>query len=464
MRNISYLTLSVAAATLLAMSGCSSDSDSVTSGPGVELAEDVNNSVVQGITRPMQTVAVEDGSNGKFPGQANVWDLSSNLAVNDGGGDQFDGALMVSIDGVDFPADQTYSELTFHTPLFGSADGIVSAVVDDGDFKTTLQGSYTALLNRGVSKLYQDVNLSNATGALSLNASYKTTSNSQFGISEIPGRTSYFSIAILDENGTQLLEPVHVAAGATGTFTDLNVSTYAGQSIRLMFECNAADFFTQIDAVSLTNGATEYVQNGDFETGDLTGWSIVEPSMSQNFTAGRRTIGDINVTRSFYTKPNSLWARFTDVYENITGTEVNAIVTYTSDLGTDAYGIIYYSPGTSNQALTIWDGGTGDRDAGFVYGSATTVDFLSDPILDSGSGEEMIYVDYNVSISANGKVTIVNYLLMNGKDTGLTATDINATATEIDNEAKAIYDGIKARNPLYLRGMTQEQIDTIYNF
>ena len=40
----------------------------------------------------------------------------------------------------------------------------------------------------------------------------------------------------------------------------------------------------------------------------------------------------------------------------------------------------------------------------------------------------VIDVDYNITIPANSKITIVNFVIMNGKDTADTAADIDAEA------------------------------------
>ena len=70
----------------------------------------------------------------------------------------------------------------------------------------------------------------------------------------------------------------------------------------------------------------------------------------------------------------------------------------------------------------------------------------------------------NITIPANGKVSIVNFIIMNGKDTADTAEDIDAKATEIDVAAKAIVDGMAAGTVEYYEGITVEQNSTIINF
>ena len=46
------------------------------------------------------------------PGMANIWDLISDFELADGGDDQWDGALLLTVGATDFPADQTQSELS----------------------------------------------------------------------------------------------------------------------------------------------------------------------------------------------------------------------------------------------------------------------------------------------------------------------------------------------------------------
>ena len=73
--------------------------------------------------------------------------------------EQWNLALMMLI----FPDDQAYSDLTYFDPLFGSADGVKTvALTDDNDF-SSINGTYSVMLNKVSSaQISQDVDLSAA--------------------------------------------------------------------------------------------------------------------------------------------------------------------------------------------------------------------------------------------------------------------------------------------------------------
>jgi hypothetical protein len=83
-----------------------------------------------GNTAFLQTVTMQDtDTNEYFPGQPNIWDIDDDFSLNDGGDDQFDGVMYLSVDGNDFPS-QAYSDLTYFTPAMTIDNGIkVAAVV-----------------------------------------------------------------------------------------------------------------------------------------------------------------------------------------------------------------------------------------------------------------------------------------------------------------------------------------------
>jgi hypothetical protein len=103
------------------------------------------------------------------------------------------------------------------------------------------------------------------------------------------------------------------------------------------------------------------------------------------------------------------------------------------------------------------------RDVGMAFGSASTVDFGSASSLSSADGKDVVTVTYDITVPAGGRVAIVNFILMNGKTTGQTATDTTAKVADIDSEAFRIVTRFWA-DALYRNGMTQEQMDAIYNF
>ena len=367
-----------------------------------------------------------------------------------------------------FPSDQTYADLTYYAPIFGSADGAKTVALTDSDDFSPLTGSYSVLLNSSsLSQISQDIDLSTATGTVTLSFQYEANPDSD----NIDGRDYYFSVSIEGNSGT--IEVFNITNTSTdGVETEnIDISAYAGQNVKLIFAYTSdTENPAYIDDISIMDGSSiEFVANGDFEGGTLASWTANEPQEAQNVTFGTRDVDGVNVTRSFYTKPNSLWGRYVDVFENNTSTPMDINVSYHTNLGSDDCGIIYDTPDTANKAITTWDGDNSDRDIGLVFGNADVVDYTSDDGLcmedDGDNGDDSIDVYYNnITIPANGKVSIVNFIIMNGKDTADTAEDINAKATEIDVAAKAIVDGMAAGTVEYYEGITVEQNSTIINF
>ena len=411
-----------------------------------------------------QFIPCYDTDGSRAPGMANYWDLDQDFSLSDGGNDQFDAALRLTVGSTNFPYDQSQSDLTFYTPVFGAADGIMTVSVssDTNTDYVPIAGTYSAYLYpTGNSIMQQTINLTAATGTVTL--SFKISGHSYAG--HIPGGPDTFSVVARDTSGTQLAvlwyetNVVH-----TGTQT-ADLSAYKGSAIVLSFEHKGQFSPIVIDDVFVTDGvSTEFVTNGGFESGSLSPWTANTASnVIQNITSGTRTLEGLNVTRSFYTVPNKLWGRWVDVFSNPTGSDITTTITYYIDPGSDGYGITYYTPGTGNKAYTSWDGDAYDRDIGWVFGNATSVTFTSASALHTSDGSGGNYAYFNITVPAGGKVAIVNFIIMDGTDTGLTATDITARATEIDTAAAAIVTNFWTDSQ-YRNGMTQEQINAIVNF
>lgn len=355
------------------------------------------------------------------------------------------------------------SELTWYTPLVGSADGLKGVAVADATYGAPLNGLKSAYITTATidTRLQQTLNLTAATGTVTLT----WVGNVNLGQPNIlKSAPSNFKVVLRDVNG-ELLDTLYDSHNAVGVWGSADISTRIGQTVQLSFEATGEGTRsppTQIDDVSvLDDGAVQFVSNGDFET-DLTGWTTNVVSTSTNFTSGVRPVNGLDVNRSFYTVPNKSWGRWVDVYKNNTGSTITATIKYKSDLGSDGAGIIYYTPSTSSKSITTWDGGSSDRDIGMVYGSATTVAFTT-AIFDGEEVSDQIEFTYDVTVPAGGQVAIVNFIVMNGTDTGKTATDANARATEIDTVAAAIVADFKT-DVQYRNGMTQAQIDSVINF
>ena len=419
-----------------------------------------------------QTIAAADGDWTPFPGQANYWDISPDFSLSDGYDDQFDGAMQLTVatTGVSssaFPYDQSYSELTFYTPTVGTADGLVVATVTDGvrNNASLVSGTYSAALGSvSDARLQRTVDVTGFTGAVTLN----WNDTGSFGSGSMNGEpASTYQVVLRDSTGV-LLSTLFTSTGAGLGAHSVDITPGMGDpaSRVLSFERFGSVYgnSVSIDDVSVVDGAANlYVTNGDFETGNLSGWTVNSPQEIQNMTSGVRTLEGLDVKRSFYTVPNKKWARWVDVFENNTASSITRDLTYATNLGSDGSGIIYLTPGTSGKALTSWDGSSSDRDVGIVFGSGATVPFTSDTGLGDNFGNDQIDETRSITVPAGGRVAVVHFIVMNGTDTGQTATDITALATDIDTVVKDIVDNFRS-DIQYRNGMTQQQIDAIINF
>ena len=421
------------------------------------------------VTAFLQTVPNMNLYDEYFMNQANIWDVDNDFdLVND----QFPWALDLTIGQLGFPYDQTYNELTFYSPAMGMSDGVQVAGASDG-----LRVDYPAIGVSGTgysayippisdARLQQTISLPSGTTYTVTWADYSMLDSGNFS-----GYTPQYSVLLRDTSGN-LLRTLYTTTSTVNTYDGTEIPIdYAGQTIVLSFEVQSApdhqyQTFTVVDDVSIKDpsGVTNYVQNGDFALG-LGYWTTNTPIQVQNMTSGMRSIEGLNVTRSFYTVPNKLWGRWVDMFENTTGNPITKTITYTSMLGSFGSGIIYKSvpADTLMRALSSWDSGTLIRDVGLVFGKATTVDYLSASGFNSGDGNDLITVTYDITVPANSSVALVNFVIMNGKYTGQSATTISAKATEIDMAAYYILTKFWTEAQ-YRDGMTQKQMDAIVNF
>lgn len=442
-----------------------------TPGPALELATPT--SLPAGAWFP-QTIAATDGNSLVAPGQANVWDLNRNLSIEDGGNDQLDGALHLAVtvaaSRVNFPSDQTYAELTALGPEMGPADGVKTVSFESNpDFLLTT-GRY-AYLHSGIEvRLQQTLNL---TGAVGPAISLAWRGNPQMGTPVIGNPFSdpaqYSQVVVRDTAGALLATLFRTdASGISGAWGSASLAAFLGQTVVLSFEQRLWGIGTTVDGVSAKdNAGTEFVVNGEFEA-EGTGWTISASKTSQNVRTGVRNVNGLEVQRSFYTQPNLLWARLTDVFHNPSAAPIVAEVTYEANLGSDGLGIIYPTPGATQKALTSWDyksngTHTGDRDIGFAFGTADLVDYKSSSALGTLDGNDDLLFNFNITVPAGGSVTLMNFVVTTGTDTGLTATDITARATEVDVQIADIANNFRT-NFAYQRGLTQTQLDTLKNF
>lgn len=335
-----------------------------------------------------------------------------------------------------------------------------------------INGIYSVYLNDiHDGRLYQQVDLSGATAPVQLAWSWDVqVDESYFGM------PASLKVVVRNPADDSLLQTLQTVTTVDSDNYTADLSAYVGQSIIVSFEISSSGYGPNlIDDIALTDAATaEYIVNGDFETGNLTGWSTNAPNELQNMTSGAETLAGLTVTRSFYTVPDKLWGRWVDVFTNETAATISATVSYEGNLGSDDYGIIYLTPGTAGMALTGWDGeaqevppspatSSNDRDFAFVFGNVDNLNFTSATAIDAGDGSDSIEHGYNIAVAPGETVAIVNFIVMNGVDTGETAIDATALATAIDTEAKSIVDNFWIDGQ-YRTGMTQAQIDAIENF
>jgi len=497
-----YIKLAALMTLAAALGGCLGDDDEVAAPPPPAAAPPV---VVVPVVPPVPTVQlaatstvagltvfyqaqtmVDTGGGWAVPAASpNSWDLNRDFSLEDGGRDQFDTALAISVtsgNGIvtttaSFPSNQNYSELKYLTPEYGAADGTAGAIISNSTltYSPFTNTTTVAWLSPSQdSRLQQTVVLPAGPGPLTL--SWDTLSKSIGGSSSgyLTGETSFFKVVLRSSAGVLLgtLYEGQNGAVVTGTLGTANVTAFAGQTVVLSFEARSTynpdnnNYGPGVDNVSLLNGATELIVNGSFEAG-ATGWMVNKPQSSQNVASGTRTVADFVVQRSVYVPPTEKWGRWVDTYTNPSSTTITGTVTYSTDLGSDRGGIIYQTPGTAGKALTSWDGraSNSDRDVGMVFGSVGVGQtFTSATTLDVTNGVDDFFWVYPVTVPPGGTVSIVQFIILTTDVVMQTpGATLASRATQTDAIALEIVTNFRT-NVKYRHGMTQKQIDTILNF
>ncbi|MCA9792623.1 MAG: hypothetical protein KC910_12540 [Candidatus Eremiobacteraeota bacterium] len=410
-----------------------------------------------------QGLPAQDGETEAFPGSANMWDLYDLLYINDGFGDNFDGAVRLYLGGSEVNVGQLdYTQLSFFGPIFSLADGLIVAAVADSSYASPLAGTYSAVLaapHNGA--ICQDLNLTNAVGTVTLTLDYEVQSPG----SNFTNQPQFFYVVITDLNDNLLDTAFTLGAAGSGT-VNFALTPYAGQQVRLCV--GSTDFFpygrpsAKVDNVSVMDAnTTEFVLNGDFETGDLTNWQVRAIDAPQGLQTPAITAAGLTVTRTFYTPPGAMWGRHVDTMVNNTAAPITVEVAYETNLGSDGYGITTPVPGAETLALSTWDGGTTDRDLGWVHGGFVARTAVPASSIGASNGTNDLIVSHGmVTFQPGERKTYVNFTLMDGVQTRQTASSTADRATAIDAMCLQI-----ANNPqLFFDGMTTDQLSSLANF
>ena len=427
------------------------------------------------------------------PGCANVWDLfgvdeegEDVFGLADGGNDQWDGALLlhvgalttqpptyVSVDDESWHLElfgaASYAELSWTTPLLGA--DLPAVVVSDGatlaNGSGAIDGQSAYLAPGSGTKLQQTIDLSAAAAPVTLTVSHGEQLIDWDRFDDQPPAS--FAIRLLDASGAELDAVFEANDSDMAIDATFDLSAAAGSVVTLSFEYKGSagsddggiNAGAMVDNVSVTDaGSAEHVTNGGFEEG-LTGWTVARADEPLGVVTSPQTLAGLEVTRSFYAAPGSLWARFADELVNPGATEITTQVVYYTNLGSDSSGIIYDTPGVTG-ALTSWDGSGWGRDVAVVYGEGSAF-YMSATALATDDGDDDFYVVHDLTVPPGGRVTLVHFVVQGGGNTGLTATDTTALATEVDAAAADIVTNFN-HDVRYRDYMTVAQLDSIANF
>jgi Bacterial Ig-like domain/Stigma-specific protein, Stig1 len=310
-----------------------------------------------------------------------TWDFDERGVIGDGGGDRYDDMWEIQVYNEETDTTSSFpscdaSEISFDTPHVFNPSFIITDRIDNG-------GTYSCDMGAagGESLVWQEVTLSATAVSLNLSVDYRLYLNTQ-ALMEVG-----YTISVEDISGGTG-ETIVVSATSLDNMetnwqtTNFNMLPWAGETVRIKFHTIGGVYHysgrgVHLDNVSIIDDqATEYIVNGDFETGDGTGWNGIKYLIPREINyAPTAKVADIGVTRSIYASydPGS-WARYLDTYTN-DGTESATIeIAYYGDLGSDGYGVIYqYADG---RAFLEYDE-DGDPPLGVIPGNTSTVSIPS---------------------------------------------------------------------------------------
>jgi len=424
-----------------------------------------------GVTSWAQTVPDEDGAGSVFPGQANIWWLDRDFSLAGAPwGYEYSSALQLAVGDVTpspsiatlqgdwtgqlhlFPYDQRADEVTFLTPRFGIADGVVTAAI--GAFSalpSPLDGYFSGYLNGTAdSRLFRTVTLeANQTYTLiwqdefDLHPLYPA---SPVGAAAPPYGPRYQVVLRNTNTGAVIGDPLYVTTATTWTSASWRTASFSTPGnvppgdVDLSFELRSAAFgYAIVDDVALFSDAAFVVttdNNGDFESG-VAPWRYGGDGESRNVLSGERAVDvdpagatTLAVTRTFYAPPTAAWGRFVDEFRNDGDAPVTTKVVYRAALGYPYWSDPVVALAAAGRAVVGHDALGNVRDAGIVFGAGSP--FYGDP---SSPGE--VFIIHDLTVPAHSAVALAHFVVQLGQ--GAVLADHLTTAT--DAVCAAIADG-----------------------
>ncbi len=376
---------------------------------------------------------------------ANLWDLLQDLSIDDGSDDQFDGALDLAL----------LEGETGRFPFVGSAD--TADLTFFGPVMETCTGALTTVSNGALQ-------LSSATSSVSQTVTLPSTVAELRWSSDDEG---YFN-TLLEQVTTLTVTAGDIVLSASLTDASLEVRALAGQNVTITLSSNnPLLFIDDFKAVDDAGDTVEAIVNGTFTT-DLAGWTVAPQADLRNVTTTAEDLLGLSVTRSFFSIPNRKWARHLDTFTNPTAAPITVTVVYSTDLGSDDFGVILSLH--EGAALSTWDLDVNDRDVGFVFGAGATHTFTSasgtrlpGSGFDVVEGSEDVETRYTITVEPGDTVALAIFTVLDIVKTGDTATSSSDRPAGVEAVIDAIVAGVRTDGQ-YLSGLTQAQLDALQNF
>jgi hypothetical protein len=474
MRRLAALSLA-----LVAMSACTSDPDSPPPPAQFRTAQPIPAGTPAQCTSFGQTVDDVSGLGEAFRGQANTWVLDRDFSLATGYGLQFDYALVLYTGAPTgpvshaslmddllaerlayFPYDQDVSEAAFLTPLFRAADGVVTAVADDGASTGVPPLSLTRsgyLNGTPDSRLTRTLTLAaGQTYTFAWEQSVVLRAGNLVGAAAAPYAPAYQVVLRDPGTGAVIGDPLFAStAGVAAESRTAGPRAGLPTAVVLSFELrSAAEGYAVIDDVTLADATGAIaLANGDFEGADLAPWVANDGAESRNVRSGARDVGAgasaLRVTRTFHSPPRATWGRLVDVFENTGAATVTTKAVYLTTLGGTAPIAVVRQGGAT---VVAWDSDAAVRDVGLVIGDGTA--YVQD-------GDAFVFVVHDLVVPAGGRTALAHFVVQRGEaDGGLLASEFPPGT---DGDCAAIAAGFPGTEA-YAVDLEPGVLDLVQNF